>query len=317
MAFVPGWSYQPKEIEAVREEFRSEGRSPFLADGRPELKDYHKRVKKTRICAAELILFGGQFLPSWLQHRGTCVGQGTARTCQSSNNAALAYGKIAGTPQQMCPEVIYAGSRVQIGNGRLGRGDGSIGGWAARFVHKYGLVPRGVYGPYDLRQPQEMLGVDWGNPGRGVPDVILNDPRVRGGVSAFEAQSIEDAWDGMAADDAATALCCDTLFSGRRDSNGCLRPSGSGGHCTELVDFVEDMQGQIITIYQQSWGDDAITGTDVIKCSDGSEYKLGPGRCGVYPDDMHKIVRSDSGCEMWVLTACDPWTDGVNPGEMA
>ena len=41
----------------------------------------------------------------------------------------------------LSPEVIYGGSRVEIGGGRI-RGDGSIGAWAARWVRDYGVVPR-------------------------------------------------------------------------------------------------------------------------------------------------------------------------------
>jgi hypothetical protein len=310
--FVPGWTYQPQAIEAVRSEFAAEGLPVSFADGRPDLKDYHKQFVKSSICESELKLFG-KFLDSWTQARGTCVSQGTGRACQFANFAAIVKGVVAGDPLQIAAEPIYGGSRVNIGGGQLGGGDGSIGAWAARYVHKYGVHCKGVYGRFDLSNANEMVGVNWGMPRQGVPAEVLNDPKVRKGIRAYECETIEQVWDALCAD-SACALCCNTLFSGRRDSNGCLRPSGSGGHCTGLVDYVVAKNGEPITIYQQSWGNGAISGSDEIECKDGSIYKLGPGRCGIYLSDMKRCIR-DGGSELWCFSASSPWVDGVKPGE--
>lgn len=311
--FVPGWAYDPAEIDKTREWFRSQGRSPFLADGRPDLKNYHQQFQRTAICESELKLFG-QWLPSWSQQRGTCVSQGNGRAAQFAIFAALVGGRMAGGPRQVCPEWIYAGSRVNIGGGQLGGGDGSIGSWAAQYLHKYGIHPRGVYGSYDLSQPNEMVGVRLGNPGGGVPREVLDDPRHRTGIECWECQSLEECWDSIAAE-CPIAICCNDLYSGQRDSNGCCRMSGNGGHCTALVDFVVDRQNRIITVHQQSWGNGAYSGPDEIPCADGSVYKLGPGRCGIYADDLRRSIRG-GGAELWGLSAADPWAEDVDPGKV-
>src|SRR5437763_1529398 len=68
--------------------------------------------------------------------------------------------------RDLAQEVIYGGSRVEVGGGRL-RGDGSVGAWAAKFVHDYGVVPRGVHGRYDLSRYDERRCREYG--ARGVP----------------------------------------------------------------------------------------------------------------------------------------------------
>lgn len=310
MAFTPGWTYDPAAIEAGRDEFRSLGIQSFLADGRPDLKDYHKQFTRTRNADAELELFG-KFLPHDRQQYGTCVARGTYRALQTAYYRALVSGKIAGSPVQLCYEQIYGGSRVQIGQGRL-RGAGSYGVWAAMFTHKYGVFPRGVYGSLDLSASREDVAVDWGD--RGVPPSVLSDTRSRKGVSCYEATTLEQMCDALAAECVA-ACCAGVIWGTQRDQNGCCRIGGEGGHCTEFVDFVVDYKSRLISIQQQSWTVE-ITGPDRIKLLDGSEYQLGPGRFGVYPEEFRSAFEQQ-GSEIWCFGACEPWTDGINPGEMA
>ena len=85
--------------------------------------------------------------------------------------------------RDLAPEVIYGGSRVEIGGGRI-RGDGSIGAWAARWVRDYGVVPRGLHGSHDLRLYDENRCRDYGR--RGVPDdleALAKEHPVRGVVN--------------------------------------------------------------------------------------------------------------------------------------
>jgi hypothetical protein len=75
---------------------------------------------------------------------GSCVSFGTVRAIEYTMIAEIA----AGQPEQfleLATEVVYGGSRVEVGKGVL-RGDGSIGAWAATFVRDWGVLNRGVFG---------------------------------------------------------------------------------------------------------------------------------------------------------------------------
>ena len=80
---------------------------------------------------------------------GSCVGFGTTAAVEASMVYQIYTGKQEEW-KELCQEITYGGSRVEIGKKRLGRSQGSIGAWAAEFVKQYGVLPRGVYGKYDL-----------------------------------------------------------------------------------------------------------------------------------------------------------------------
>jgi len=82
----------------------------------------------------------GKLLPPANQGQvGSCVAFGTARAIEYSICAEIVNGQNEEFAK-LVEEVIYGGSRVEIGGGRLGYGDGSIGAWAASFVKKYGII---------------------------------------------------------------------------------------------------------------------------------------------------------------------------------
>lgn len=312
-SFVPGWKYEPKEIAATAQRFADAGVVTSFGADKPDLKGLHKSIKVTRNAHAEIKVFG-KWTGSWHQNRGTCVAQGTTRAAWTSYLVALARGAIAGDPLSMSVEFTYAGSRVNIGRGQLGRGDGSFGGWAAEFLWKYGIFPRGVYGQWDLSKANEMVGVNLAVPGQGVPESVLKDPRCRKGIRCWSMNDLFD-WRDLHASGRSGAICLNTLFAGQRDKNGCCRPSGQGGHCTEIKDYVVLPNGETVYIQQQSWGEGAITGPNKVPCIDGSEYELGPGCCAIYESDLQRAMRG--GHESWGFDACDPWTEGIKPGEYA
>lgn len=82
----------------------------------------------------------GRHLPCWRQEVGDCVAMGAANAIDY-----LACMEIARLGQReryrrAFPPFIYGVSRMQIGGGRLGNGDGSLGVWAADAVRKFGTI---------------------------------------------------------------------------------------------------------------------------------------------------------------------------------
>ena len=102
------------------------------------------------------------------QNVGCCVGCGW----KHGVDALLAVQILAGRPATWKPvsvEVIYGGSRVEVGGGRIS-GDGSVGAWAAKWVKDYGVVPMEKFPDADLTAFSPARAREFGR--RGVPDAL-------------------------------------------------------------------------------------------------------------------------------------------------
>lgn len=108
--------------------FAIAAKSKSTAGTRVVLWDYSRKVT------------GGRHLPTILQKIGSCVGEGAKNAVDY-----LACMEIArqGDREMFRPAFspyIYGTSRVQIGGGRLGNDDGSLGVWAADAVRQWGVL---------------------------------------------------------------------------------------------------------------------------------------------------------------------------------
>lgn len=115
------------------------------------------------------------------QELGDCVGQ-----AYGIGIDALAATQIYGLglaelfKAKASTEVVYAGSRYEVGflehgNARLLRFAGSFGGYAAEFVQRFGMLPRGVYGEVDLTEYNPSIARLWGK--EGIPDNL--EPKIK------------------------------------------------------------------------------------------------------------------------------------------
>src|SRR5262245_11083700 len=78
----------------------------------------------------------GSVLPARNQGQvGSCVSFGTASAVEHLLCVQIASGKRQ-EYRDLAQEVIYAGSRVEVGGGKI-RGDGSIGAWAVEWVTRW------------------------------------------------------------------------------------------------------------------------------------------------------------------------------------
>jgi hypothetical protein len=187
---------------------------------------------------------------------GSCVSFGTSRAIERTLANEIAGGFARGQFKLMVEEVVYAGSRVEIGGGRI-RGDGSIGAWAAQFATKYGVVPRGTHGQYDLTRYDPNRCRSWGS--SGVPtelEVIARQFPVKDAARVLTWGEAKKAL----AQGYGIAICSSQGFTRTRDANGICRPSGVWQHCMALDGYHTDANGREWGHIENSWGADYHTG---------------------------------------------------------
>jgi hypothetical protein len=201
----------------------------------------------------------GAVLPARDQGRvGSCVGFGTASAVEHLICVQIASGR-GGRYRDLAPEVIYAGSRVEVGRGRL-TGDGSVGAWAVEWVSKWGVVPRGAHvgGKFDLTTYDEVRCRAWGR--TGVPDeleALAKDSPVKGYALVL---SYEDA-DRAIRQGYPVVVCSGQGFAMRRDSDGFCLPSGVWYHCGAFIGTRAGPRRGLF--FLNSWGDRAHPGPRV------------------------------------------------------
>lgn len=187
---------------------------------------------------------------------GTCVSFGTARAIErtlATQIVASGGGKDEWKP--LVEEVIYGGSRVEIGKGRI-KGDGSVGAWAAQFTREYGVLDRGVHGAYDLTVYSPERARDWGR--KGVPDDLEPKAKEHPVKDTTLVKTWAEAKKALASG-YGIAVCSSQGFTKARDANGIARPSGSWAHCMALDGYhVEG--GQEYGHIENSWGADYFSG---------------------------------------------------------
>lgn len=184
---------------------------------------------------------------------GSCVAFGTASAIehllcvQIANGASEEYRDLA-------QEVIYGGSRVEIGGGAI-RGDGSIGAWAAQFATKYGVVARGRYGSHDLREYDETRCRAFGR--TGVPDELEPIAKQH---PVKSASNVRNWYECRAAirNGYPIAVCSNQGFAMQRDADGFCRASGTWMHCMAIVGIRGGSRPGAFLL--NSWGPNAHSG---------------------------------------------------------
>lgn len=124
---------------------------------------------------------------NYVQTEGTCVGQASslgATTRDSVQQVIHGKGDWVG---HYAAEPIYAGSKVEIGIDMDRIAKQSVWRWkafqgtrceyAVEWMLRYGLVPRGTYGKYDLSKTDCDLAVEWSKRKSGVPKFIEEEAK--------------------------------------------------------------------------------------------------------------------------------------------
>jgi hypothetical protein len=175
----------------------------------------------------------GDLLPARNQGQvGSCVSFGTASAVEHLQCVQIALG----SPEEyrdLAQEVIYGGSRVQVGKGRI-RGDGSVGAWAAKFVKDWGVVSRGRYPGYDLSAYSESICRQFGN--AGCPAALETVAREHPVKAIAQVKTTEEARRALASG-YPIAVCSNQGFGSTRDEEGFARAQGSWAHCMAIVGY--------------------------------------------------------------------------------
>lgn len=248
-----GWVNDPAEVELVRAmngipNFGDTpaGKASLAGDGDVYLWEFAKAVT-------------GSVLPDRNQGSvGSCVSFGTACAVEHLLLAQIVQARANGGPAKefkpLVQEVIYGGSRVEIGGGRIS-GDGSVGAWAAQFIAQYGVVPREKIEGYDLTTYSESLCRKWGR--EGVPpklETVAKQSPVKGTALVKSAAEAEKA----IRQGYAIAVCSNQGFSYTRDRDGFASPQGTWGHCMAIIGVRKGSRPGFFI--ENSWGSDWIKG---------------------------------------------------------
>jgi hypothetical protein len=224
-AFAFGWVDDPDQVRAVAATL------PDAEFSRTEAyQSSYVGPEDVYLWEACRKVTGDLLPPRDQQDVGACVGFGTAAAIEHLICVQMA----GGSPEEyrdLAPEVIYGGSRVEIGGGRI-RGDGSVGAWAAKFVREYGVVPRGVFGRYDLRAYDRWRCREFGR--LGVPQELANVAR------QYPVRSVANVrtWGECQAairNGYPLIVCSSQGFTMDRDAEGFCRPQGTWMHCLAIV----------------------------------------------------------------------------------
>lgn len=198
---------------------------------------------------------------------GDCVSQGAAEAGDILKSI-LCVNEGQEWIAEMATEPIYALSRVEIGRGRLGSGDGSVGAWAAEACKRYGTLIRIKYGKYDLTEYSAARAHQWGMPNAGLPDDL--EPVAR--EHLIKTVTLVTTWsefcDSIASGYPVT-VASSQGFTKTRDSQGFAKPWGTWQHqmCFTASDDLSSRKGGLC---QNSWGADYFSGPIAYDQPDGS-----------------------------------------------
>lgn len=251
-----------KEHERIMQDTQSimQAGAPIVGSGKGKIVLLHKILQEV-----------AGYYPVLRQSIGDCVSFGYAKGIMISLACDI---KLRGESEQwpgseIATEWIYGTSRVLVGKGRLGNGDGSIGSWAKRAIAPagHGTLLRKAYGRHDLTKYSGQRAKSWGY--RGLPATELEPTADIHPVSAEPAAvtNYEQARDAIA-NGYAVPVCSNQGFRDVRDSQGFARASGSWAHCMCFI-AVDDTDRPGL-LCDNSWGANWISGPKRHDQPDGS-----------------------------------------------
>jgi len=190
------------------------------------------------------------------QSVGCCVGCGFKHSADVVQATAILSGQ-AFEWKPVSVEVIYGGSRVEVGGGRIS-GDGSVGAWAAKWIKDYGVAPMAKYGALDLTTFSPVRAREMGR--SGVPadvEALAKSHPVKGTALVKSWTDVKRAiQQGYP-----VAVCSDQGFTMQRDASGRCRPQGNWPHCMAIIGVRSATDGRTEGGFiLNSWGDQAHTG---------------------------------------------------------
>lgn len=182
---------------------------------------------------------------------GSCVAAGLAGAIDTLQAVEHVVGKDGQGWKRVSIEAYYGFSRVEIGGGKLGNSDGSLGSWGARAVHEYGSLTEEQIGPYDVSRCKQ-----WGY--KGVPDEYEPMAKPHCVEDITQIRSYSEARDAIANGYPVT-FASNQGFSSKRDADGFCRPEGSWAH-QMYGNASDDEHSRPGILVVNSWGTGWVSG---------------------------------------------------------
>ncbi|QDU61253.1 hypothetical protein Pan216_21070 [Planctomycetes bacterium Pan216] len=203
----------------------------------------------------------GKHLETFDQKIGDCVSQGAANAINYLQCVEIALHNEREEFRSAFQPYIYGTSRVQIGGGRLGRSDGSLGVWAADAVRKYGVLAADAPNvpPYS-----GDIAKEWGH--KGPPSQFIEIAKEHIVGATARVHSYEEIRDAITNGYPVTIASNQGFQMRAKVIDGRLWgiPSGSWAHqmCFVAVDDTVDCPrsaggGHGAAYCLNSWGEDA------------------------------------------------------------
>lgn len=190
---------------------------------------------------------------------GCCVGCGW----KHGADVCAAVQVVAGRAEEWRPtsvEVIYGGSRVEVGGGQI-RGDGSVGAWAREWVRSRGVAEMKKYTAADLTEFSPARARVFGRD--GVPDEIEQEASGH----PIKGTALVSSWadvERSLGQGYPVAVCSNVGFDdpsgspGTRDRDGFCAARGTWPHCMVLIGVRGGRRPGAFCL--NSWGDTAHRG---------------------------------------------------------
>lgn len=251
--FPTGWTPNPKEVDRIlggmKHPVFGVTAAPIKDSGKGKVVLLHKALLKV--------------FPGWKCHEqtiGDCVSHGWGLGIDVLKAVQIVAGAGEEWTGETATEIIYAASRVEVGRGRLGNGDGSVGAWASEAVgpESVGTLVRGKYGDLDLTSYSGATAKKLGGPRAGVPDDLEPKAREHPVKTRSLVRNYAEARDAIA-NGYPVAVCSNRGFASKRDAKGFARPSGRWEHCMVWI-AVDDEDGRPGILDQNSWPPGWISG---------------------------------------------------------
>jgi len=232
-----GWAGPERAATAIKEldlaPFSSYGLST-AAETR-KLWDFAKKVT-------------GGHLPNYRQEIGDCVSFGAKNAVQYLLCVQIAKGERF-EYHHVYPPYIYGISRVQIGGGRLGNGDGSLGSWAAEGVKKYGILFADDEG---VPKYSGSVAKQWGY--KGPPSATIEQAKDNPVKTVAQVSSFDEAATALSNGYPVTVASMQGFAMEGREKNGKLFAAPQGQWAHQMC-FVGVDMGDRSLFCLNSWGD--------------------------------------------------------------
>jgi hypothetical protein len=208
-------------------------------------------------------------------------------------------------------EPTYAGSRVEVGGGRI-RGDGSVGVWAMKWATQWGFIPAASTSPPTGRRStsRSTTGLCAGGgrpPGVGVPDALEPVVKQHPATAVAMVTTAVELWAALGSGKV-VPVCSDVGFDSPLDADGFCRVNGTWPHCMGIIArFFHPKYGRCVVV-RNSWGDYLKAGfrkvSFVDKDGTTKQFDLPPGSfCTTLNVAAGMVAQRDS----WALAGVAGW----------